>query len=189
MPASAKRLRRPRQGNDWAVRRARWVEAMAANGGNQTLAAQAIGHPPGAASEKAGQRYAKDPVAKKMLVKANEERLKKFRITADRTMHGLSRDLEFDPAKLFDKDGRPLEVHELDEDTRKALRGHEVEIVETGEGRKKKRTVRIKVKYPEKTAAREQAMKHFGLYERDNKQKPFYTPPQLVVVGVPGRGK
>ena len=35
---------------------------------------------------------------------------------------------------------------------------------------------------------REQAMKHFGLYERDNKQKPFYTPPQLVIVGVPGRG-
>jgi hypothetical protein len=30
-------------------------------------------------------------------------------------------------------------------------------------------------------------MKHFGLYERDNKQKPFYMPPEFVIVGVPLR--
>jgi hypothetical protein len=30
-------------------------------------------------------------------------------------------------------------------------------------------------------------MKHFGLYERDNKQKPFYMPSEFVIVGVPGR--
>lgn len=167
-----------------------WVEAMLSNGSNATQAAIAAGHPPGEAAKRAGIRYANhDPAAMKMLEKAREAQLQKFRVTADKTMHGLSRDMEFDPAKLFDAKGRPLEVHELDEDTRKALRGHEVEIVETGEGKRKKRTIRIKVKYPEKTAAREQAMKHFGLYERDNKQKPFYTPPQLVVVGVAGRGK
>jgi hypothetical protein len=28
---------------------------------------------------------------------------------------------------------------------------------------------------------------HFGLYERDNKQKPFYMPPEFVIGGVPGR--
>jgi hypothetical protein len=32
-------------------------------------------------------------------------------------------------------------------------------------------------------------MKHFGLYERDNKQKPFYVPPVIKVIGVPGRGQ
>ena len=32
-------------------------------------------------------------------------------------------------------------------------------------------------------------MKHFGLYERDNKQKPFYVPPVIQVVLVPGRGQ
>ena len=35
----------------------------------------------------------------------------------------------------------------------------------------------VKYRSPDKTAAREQAMKHFGLYERDNSQKP----PRLVV--------
>jgi hypothetical protein len=41
----------------------------------------------------------------------------------------------------------------------------------------------------DKTAAREQAMKHFGLYERDNNQKPFCVPPVIQVVLVPGRGQ
>jgi hypothetical protein len=27
-------------------------------------------------------------------------------------------------------------------------------------------------------------MKHFGLYERDNKQKPFYVPPVINIVPV-----
>lgn len=187
---TAKRQRRRGStARDYAARRAQWVEEMVANCNNHTAAAEAIGHKAGWAAQKAGYRYSQDPVAQKMLEKRSAQMLAKRRITADGSMHSLSCDLNFDPAKLFDVKGRPLEPHEMDEDTRKALRGHEVEIVETGEGKRKKRTVRIKVKYPEKTAAREQAMKHFGLYERDNKQKPFYTPPQLVVVGVPGRGK
>ena len=45
----------------------------------------------------------------------------------------------------------------------------------------------IRYRSPDKNAAREQAMKHFGLYERDNKQKPFYMPPEIVIVPVEPR--
>lgn len=154
-----------------------FVEAMVANGGNRTKAAQAAGHKPGRASEKAGERYMKDPATKRLLKARQAQALKAARITANDTMASLARDLNFDPARLFDEDGRLKKIHELDPDTRMALRGVDVDDDGT-----------LKIKFPEKTAAREQAMKHFGLYERDNKQKPFYTPPQLVIVGRPGRG-
>jgi hypothetical protein len=66
-------------------------------------------------------------------------------------------------------------LHELDPATRLALR-----VERDADGN-------LKYRSPDKTAAREQAMKHFGLYERDNKQKPFYVPPVIKVIGVPGR--
>ena len=105
------------------------------------------------------------------------EAAERAKISATQVMSSLARDINFDPARLFHQDGRPKQLHELDEATRLALRG--MKLDEAGNI--------TEVKFPEKTAAREQAMKHFGLYERDNKQKPFYTPPQIVVVGVPGR--
>jgi hypothetical protein len=75
-------------------------------------------------------------------------------------MASLARDIRFDPARLFHQNGRPKQLHELDEATRSAVRA-EVDA----EGKMKYRS-------PDKTAAREQAMKHFGPYERDNTQKP-----------------
>ena len=101
----------------------------------------------------------------------------------------MARDIRFDPAKLEHEDGTPKRLRELDEDTRLALRGYKLEETITGNGKNRKIVHRLEVKFPEKTAAREQAMKHFGLYERDNKQKPFYMPPEYIFVGVPGRDK
>ena len=70
------------------------------------------------------------------------------------------RDIRFDPARLFHEDGRRKELHELDEATRSAVR---VEVYAEG---------RIKYCSPDKTAAREQAMKHLGLFKGNNQQKP-----------------
>ena len=89
------------------------------------------------------------------------EAAERAKISAAEVIASLARDIRFDPARLFHEDGRPKQLHELDEATRMALRGMEVLADGT-----------LKYKFPEKTAAREQAMKYFGLYERDNKQKP-----------------
>jgi hypothetical protein len=91
-------------------------------------------------------------------------------------MASMARDIRFDPARLLRDDGTVKEIHELDEPTRLALR-----VERDADGK-------LKYRSPDKTAAREQAMKHFGLYERDNKQKPFYVPPVIKVIPVPGRG-
>jgi hypothetical protein len=37
-------------------------------------------------------------------------------------MASLARDIHFDPARLFHQNGRPKQLHELDEATRLALR-------------------------------------------------------------------
>lgn len=71
-----------------------------------------------------------------------------------------ARVIRFDPRKLVDENGNPKMLHELDEATRLALH---VEI--DGEGN-------VKYRSPDKNQAREQLMKHLGLFEKDNRQQP-----------------
>lgn len=154
-----------------------WIEAMLANGGNQTQAAVAAGFTPGSAAEKAGYRMSKDVRVMTLLEKRRAEVLAeaqdKTQLTVEEVLRSLARDVRFDPAKLLNPDGSLKPVHEMDEDTRLALRGMEVDVIKVGRGKDAAIIGHtVKVKYPEKTAARDQAMKHFGLYKRDNEQQP-----------------
>jgi phage terminase small subunit len=133
-------------------------------------------------------RLLRNPKIAGLIKSRTRERLEMAQLTANESMASLARDVKFNPRQLLRAIGVPAEIiDQLDDDTLKALRGFKMNPVEIGKGRQKRIAYRVEVKFPEKTAAREQAMKHFGLYERDNKQKPFYTPPKLVIVGVPGR--
>lgn len=170
-----------------AARRAQFVEAYVANGGNGREAYKAVGY----TSRKPSIM---DPQIWKLLnrpdVKAAIERrtqetmavaMDKTQLTADELLRSLARDVRFDPAKMLDENGNMKPIAEMDEDTRLALRGmeHYAEFAGRGEDREQVGTT-VKVKFPEKTAAREQGMKHFGMYEADNRQKPATT----VNVGV-----
>ncbi len=154
-------------------RRARFVEAMVLYDDNATRAAEAVGYKPGRAAEQTGYRMSKDVVVRQMLAQRRSERLDRAKATSDEVIISATRDIRFDPAKLYNEDGSMKRIHELDEDTRLALRGMEVNQITVGKGNE---AVVIgytkKVKFPEKTAAREQLMKHFGLYDLDNSQKP-----------------
>ena len=73
----------------------------------------------------------------------------------------------FDARKLFDAEGHPLPITELDDATAAAIQGVEVVTIgnrETGVG-----TV-VKYRIADKNAALDKLMKHFGLYEADNRQ-------------------
>jgi phage terminase small subunit len=167
-----------------AQRRALFVEAFCENGGNATKAAITAGYSRKTARAQGSRLLTGVDVAKAiaerraaMLVKAQA----KTDLTAEEVLRSLARDIRFDPAKLYNEDGSMKAIHELDEDTRLALRG--VETLEEFAGRGDDRELTgytKKVKFPEKTAAREQGMKHFGLYEEDNKQQP----PTLLAPGV-----
>lgn len=115
--------------------------------------------------------YLKHSWVKAELARRTEEALADAKLTADKTIQGMARDLEFDPAVCFKENGEAKTIHEIPREARKSLRGY-----------KRDKDGMVEFKFPEKTAVREQAMKYFGLYERDNSQKP-----PAIQVHVPGR--
>lgn len=78
-------------------------------------------------------------------------------LTTDEVLGSVARAVRFDPRRLVDENGKAKELKDLDEDTALAI-----SAIEVG-------GMKIRV---EKNAAREQAMKHLGLYKADNAQQP-----------------
>lgn len=91
-----------------------------------------------------------------------EAALEKTQRAVDQIMASLARDIRFDPRKLFRADGTLKTVHELDEDTRLALRRYEVREISKG---KKVIGHRFNIQFPDKLKACKQAMKYFRLYK------------------------
>lgn len=124
------------------------------------------------------------------IARREEELRAKYRLTTDDVIRSMSQSLHFDPAKLYNDDGSLKKVPELDEDTRMALAG--IEVVEMAGGMKIGGGEAVehvpmytkKFKWLDKNTTREQALKHFGMYEADNKQKPPMLPPVLNIVAV-----
>lgn len=99
-------------------------------------------------------------------------------ITLERVIRELGRIAFFDPRKLFDKDGNPLPITELDDDTVAAVAGLDVleEYEGSGEDRRVVGYVK-KWKLATKDGALDKLMKHLGGYAKDNGQtKPDATP-------------
>lgn len=177
-----------------AERRRLFIEAYIANGCNATAAAIAAGFPQRSAHVR-GAELVKDRKVAGELERRRAEGLAKAKLTADEVLASLARDIRFDPAKLYRPDGSLKKIHELDEDTRLALRSVEFEEITAGRGENAAVIGNtVKVKFPEKTAARDQAMRHFGLYESDNKQQADLIRQFMAAVsghsrGLPGRFK
>jgi phage terminase small subunit len=103
-------------------------------------------------------------------------------LTVERTRAELARVCFSDVRKLFNPDGSLKKVSELDADTAAAVASFEVDEVEVGD-KVVRRT--IKVKLWDKNAALEMAIKHLGLYERDNTQRSENLSLQVLLVGAP----
>ena len=143
-----------------------FVEAYLSNGGNATDAALAAGYSQGGAA-KAGYRLSKDVLVLSELRQRQNELAKKYSLTTEDVIRSISQELHFDPANLFNEDGSIKPITALDEDTRKALVS--VETLQLGSD---ECPVFVKkLKWAQKSTAREQAMKHLGMFERDNQQK------------------
>jgi phage terminase small subunit len=147
-------------------RRALFVEAYIANGGNATEAAITAGYSPKTAASQAS-RLLKDVKIQAQISERSKEVADKYKLTTELVIKSIVQELSFDPAKLYRPDGSLKDVTELDADTRMALAS--VEFEQVGENDSPV-TVR-KVKWANRNQAREQAMKHLGMFERDNGQK------------------
>jgi phage terminase small subunit len=133
---------------------------------NGTQAAIRAGYSPRTANEQAVRLLANVSVrlrVDELLARASE----KAGLSAELVMESLVRELKFDPADLYDEWGNFKPIHEMPPDARKCLVSMETAQVGSPDA-----PVMIqKVKWVNPTQAREQAMKHLGLFEKDNKQK------------------
>jgi phage terminase small subunit len=91
----------------------------------------------------------------------------RMELSVERTMQEIARLAYFDPRKLFDADGRPIAINQLDDDTAAAIAG--VDVVTVGNADMGFGEIR-KLKVADKNAALEKAAKILGLFKKDNEQ-------------------
>jgi len=138
---------------------------------NATKAAIRAGYSAKTASSQ-GERLLRNVEIQAAIAERMKERGERTAVTADRVLLEAARLALFDPRQLFNDDGSPKGIHELDDDTAAAVAG--IEVMEQFEG---SGTDRVFVGYvkkyriADKNAALEKLFKHHGLYERDNNQK------------------
>jgi len=134
----------------------RFAIAYVANKGNARAAATAAGYKDNVNTT---ILLSKAKVQQK-IAEISKDLAQKYKLTADLAAENIYREMMFDPACLFKDDGSVKPVSELDADTRMALSS--VDVNEDGT---------VKYKWASKAAARNDLMKHLGMFERDNAQK------------------
>lgn len=128
---------------------------------NATQAAIRAGYSAKTAQRIAHQLLHETPAVAAAVQAGMDKRSAKLEITAERVLQEIARLAFFDPSKLYDEHGRPRPVHKLDEDTRRAIAG--VEIDEVGGG-DKPLVVTRKVKLADKGANLERLGRHLKLF-------------------------
>lgn len=163
---------RVKQGTSSASdRKSAFVEAYIANGGNATDAAIRAGYSPKTADQQ-GSRLLKDVKVSSLLDKRRVALCTKLEISTERILQERARLSFFDVRKLFDKDGKPIPIHELDDDSAAAIAGLEVVEQFEGTGDNKQFVGYLKkYKLSDKGASLTALEKHLGMYEKDNSQK------------------
>lgn len=151
---------------------------------NGTQAAIRAGYAPNSAGVTASRLLAKANV-KAAIANQTEQRIAQVAhetgITLERTIRELGRIAYFDPRRLFDKDGRPLAITELDDDTAAVVAG--LDVLEEFEGSGADRVFVGQVKkwkLADKKGALDMLMKHFDGYARDNQSKNPDAKPAVV---------
>jgi phage terminase small subunit len=133
---------------------------------NATKAAIRAGYSPRTAEWIGPQLLGKSHVIEAIRLKQSEI-AGRLEITAERVLKERARLAFFDPRKLFNPDGSPKAIHELDDDTAAVIAGLDVVSVgnaEVGVGQI------LKYKIVSKDGALAALEKHLGLYEKDNEQ-------------------
>ncbi|MBN3853819.1 terminase small subunit [Paraburkholderia sp. Ac-20340] len=111
-----------------------------------------------------GQRLLKHVEVAKAIRSEKKARADRMRVTQDRVLLEVARIAFFDPRKLFNSEGAPIPINQLDDDTAAALAG--VEVLEEYEGSGEERRFigyTKKYKVADKNTALTNAMRHLGM--------------------------
>lgn len=136
---------------------------------NATQAAIRSGYSPRTADKIGAQLLGKTGVAAAVRA-AMALRATRVQVEADGVLQEIARVAFFDPRKLFDTEGQPLPIHQLDDDTAAGIAGLETATERTRGGDAGVTVIR-KYKIADKNSALEKLAKHVGLYAMDNSQK------------------
>ena len=177
MTRKQRRLARPKRKtkagrNKSAVveRREAFIAAYLSNGHNCTQAAIAAGFSPRTAYSQ-GQRLLKNVEVERQLAEAAKKAGDAADLKTERTLQEVRRVAFSDPRRFFRNDGSIKPPVEWDADMAAAVASYEVVGTKT------------KLKFCDKLAALEQAMRHLGLYERDNRHNAQNLAIQVNLVG------
>lgn len=148
----------------------RFIDEYIKNGGNASQAAVSAGFT-SKNSRITGSRVLNNPYVQGKLAARAKEMSEASGLDAARTLREVARLAYADPGDLFDPDGRLKPLHEMSASVRATIA--QIDIVETYDGDEKEplRIVTKKIRLWDKNAALEKAMKHHGLYLRDNEQR------------------
>lgn len=158
--------------------------------GNATQAAIHAGYSPKTAYKIGAENLQKPQIASLLAEKTSviaarqDERLAAMELTKERVQREIARISFFDARKMFDQDGKPLAITELDDDTAACIVG--LEVLEEWEGSGPDRVLVghvKKYKIADKNSALDKAAKILGMFEKDNEQ----SKPMVRVVMVPAK--
>lgn len=158
-------------------KRLAFVEAFLANGSNASQAAVSAGYSAKTAGV-TGAKMLKDARVKLILSQRTAEVFDNLKITTERILKERARLAFYDPRKFLDKDGEPIPLHLLDDDTAAVICG--IKISQTGGGEVPVTTIK-EYKVADKNASLTSLEKQRGMYEADNNQ----SRPVTKVVMVP----
>ncbi len=143
-----------------------FAEAYIANGGNASEAAKSAGYSEKTARQQ-GARLLSDVYIRSILDERQNALANKYELTAEAIIKSIAQELHFDPADIFNADGSVKSVVEMDKDTRMALVS--IETIQMGDPESP--AIVRKIKWADRSKARDQAMKHLGMFEKDNAQQ------------------
>ena len=136
---------------------------------NATLAAEQAGYSTTSLSA-TGHELLRNSKVAAYITQLKKQQLADMGITPERVLRELARIAFVDPDKMYDEFGCLKSVKDMDEDTRRAIASIETKELFEQEGRTKKYVGDAKkVRTNEKTKAIEMMMRHFNLFEADNK--------------------
>lgn len=156
-----------KKGRSAKQRQQDFIEAYLSNGGNATEAAIAAGYSRSSARRQ-GHRMTTNVHILSELDKRREVVFDNLKITTERILKERARLAFYDPRKFLDKDGEPIPLHLLDDDTAAVICG--IKISQTGGGDVPVTTIK-EYKVADKNASLTSLEKQRGMYKADNEQK------------------
>jgi phage terminase small subunit len=170
---------------DVQMRHDRFYAEFQKNGGNATQAAIHAGYSPKNAHVIGSQLATRFSLRSAASVRASES-IEKSGLAADALLEELRRIAMFDIRRLYDSEGNLKPISELDDETASAVASLDHSTEYEGRGDMKRAVGSTsKIRMHDKLAAIDKAMRHLGLYERDNRQKDESLTIQVGLVAMP----